>query len=211
MSSRSVLLVAAVLGAGAVSFVSSCTAPDPSELVFSERPRSGSEQTSSGGGSSSGGGGDDAGPADPIFGTDPFAYVDPGVRANDQSMGTHGGDVEGRNCVDSGCHGDIGPMWAFAGTVYETITGGGTVAEAEIRVVDPDGKEFGRAYTDADGNFWLEKGEYPPAGSRVGVRRAGGRPMYMAATIEGADNGAGCNGDNGCHGMPTQRIYAPLN
>lgn len=208
MSSRSILLVAAVLGAGASSFLS-CTAPNPGEITFSERPR-GSEQSSSGGGGSSSSGGDGSdGPADPVFGTDPFEYADPGARANDNEMGTHAGTVEGKNCVTSECHDGAGPKWAFAGTVYSTITGGDTVAQAEVRVVGPDGKEFGRAYTDGDGNFWLEKDDRPPAGSRVGVRRAGGRPMHMAATVEGTV-GASCNGDSGCHGMPTQRIYAPL-
>lgn len=208
MSSRSVLLIAVVFGAGALSFLS-CSGPDPGEITFSERPRGSSDPSSSGG--SSGDptdGGSSDGPADPIFGTDPFAYVDPGQRANDV-VGTHDDHkpLEGKNCVTSDCHDGPGPRWAFAGTVYSTITGGDTVAEAEVRVVGPDGTEFGRAYTDQDGNFWLEKDERPPAGSRVGVRRAGGRPVYMAATIEGTE-GAACNSDL-CHGMPTQRIYAP--
>ena len=158
------------------------------------------------------GAGDDGGTVDPIFGTTPFAYQDPGVKANE--VASHGGSVEGRNCADTGCHvtggAAAGKLWVFAGTVYSTAQGGAVVPKAEVRVVGPDGTEVGSAYTDENGNFWFEKdGATIPANSKVGVRREGGKPMQMATLLQPDDRGCSANRAN-CHGTAaTGRVYAP--
>lgn len=210
-----ILLVSSLAGAAALAVFIGCNAPDPAAFQLVERdpngngpaPPSATTPTPTGA------------KGDPVFGTDVFAYVDPGLTA-DSHDGTHIGQkpMEGKNCVKAGCHAEDAQHWSFAGTVYQSISGndagagdaGPIVPHAEIRIVDPTGKEFGRAYTDVNGNFWLsgKPGDYPPPGSKVGVRREGGNPLSMVATISGQE-GAGCNSDGNCHGQPAVRIYAP--
>ena len=133
------------------------------------------------------------------------------VKANE--VASHGGSVEGRNCADTGCHVAGGAaaskLWVFSGTVYSAAQGGTVVPKAEVRVVGPDGAEIGSAYTDANGNFWLEKdGTTIPAGSKVGVRREGGMPRAMATALQPDDRGCSANRAN-CHGTAgTGRVYA---
>jgi hypothetical protein len=139
-----------------------------------------------------------------------MAYVDPGVVANTASPDHPNQKVEGEDCVKAGCHLDKGPQWLFAGTVYTSAAGTATVAKAEVRVVDPTGTEVGHAYTDKNGNFWIEKAGAIPAGSRVGVRREGGAtPMTMATLLGTTDKS--CNTANGtCHGTAaTGKLYVP--
>lgn len=191
--------------------IHACSGPEPGLATFKagtiESASPASSSTSSGG-SSSGDAGTGSGSIDPIFGSDTFTYTDPGQTA-DGHQGTHFGQtpLEGKNCVSSGCHLDKSPQWAFAGTVYAAVGGGATVAQAEVRVVGPDGKEFGRAYTDANGNFWFANASRPPTGSKVGVRKAGSASKAMSTTIDGT-SGAQCNAGS-CHGSTTLRIYVP--
>jgi hypothetical protein len=215
MDYRGVLLIGAVLGAGALASTPACSGPDPGAITFSERPSEASGTSSSGttssGGSSSSSGADSGGTSDTIFGTTPFAYQDPGVEANTANT-AHGGTVEGRNCTDgSACHGDGSPKpWVFGGTVYSAATNGTTVPKAEIKVVGPDGADIGTTYTDKNGNFWFEKpGTTIPAGSKVGVRKEGGTPRAMATLLQPADSGCSANRAN-CHGTAgTGKVFAP--
>ena len=215
MDCRGVLLIGAVVGAGALASSTACSGPDPGAITFAERESQGGGEPQSSSGTSGTSGtpaGDDGGTVDPIFGTTPFAYQDPGVKANE--VASHGGSVEGRNCADTGCHvtggAAAGKLWVFAGTVYSTAQGGAVVPKAEVRVVGPDGTEVGSAYTDENGNFWFEKdGATIPANSKVGVRREGGKPMQMAALLQPDDRGCSANRAN-CHGTAaTGRVYAP--
>lgn len=207
----------AVLGLGcALGALLACSGPDPGYLEFAERRSTvdPGPSSSSSSGTSSGGTPDasapldagvtDAGAGDPVFGTTTFAYVNPGLNANGQD-GAHAGTVEGKDCVVAGCHGNgTGKPWLFGGTVYNAATGGQTVAQAEVRVVDPTGKEIAKAYTDANGNFWIDRGALTiPAGARVGVRTATAL-RRMATTL--AAGPSGCNNATGCHGG-MMRVY----
>jgi hypothetical protein len=219
MDYRGVLLIGAVVGAGAVASSTACTAPDPGAITFAERESQGTSEPQGSSGTSGtsgtaadGGGGADTGaPPDPIFGTTPFAYVDPGVAANGAND-AHGGTVEGKDCRE-GCHVEGGVAaakpWVYGGTVYTAAQGGQTVPKAEIKVVGPNGEDIGSTYTDANGNFWLEKdGTTIPAGSKVGVRKEGGRTMFMATPLQPGDSGCNANRAN-CHGTPaTGKVYA---
>lgn len=215
MDFRVVWLSGIVLGSATVA--AACEAPDPGEVTFSERSRaesssgaSGQASSSSGDGtsssSSSGGadGGGEGGVADPVFGTEAFAAGNPGQNANG-ATGVHAGSVEGKDCMVAGCHLDTGPKWGFGGTVYSAANGGTTVKNAEVRVTGPDGKTFGSAYTDDNGNFWFDgAGAKPPANSRVGVRD-GTKVKLMVGTVAG-DSGSACN-STACHGNGAMRIY----
>lgn len=217
MDYRGVLLTCAVLGAAVLGSSTACSGPDPGAITFAERPGiQGEPQGASGGGGDAGGGtsGTSGNPAsDPgseeFFKNEPFAYQDPGLTANNANA-AHGGTVEGKDCNVAGCHLDGVKKWLFGGTVYTAAKNGQTVAKAEVRVVGPDGTEIGRAYTDANGNFWLEAGEKTiPAGSKVGVRREGGGAKLMATVISNADGG--CSGArSNCHGTDIQgRVWVP--
>jgi hypothetical protein len=212
MKVRGTLLIGAVMGAGMLGAMAACSAPDPGAISYSVRPgASGEPQGSST--SSSGAPGDAAveaaPPPDPIFGTEPFKYVDPGVVANTANP-AHAGTVEGKNCMTATtCHGPDGPKpWVFAGTLYSSVAGTTTVAKGQIRVLGPDGAEIGTTYTDANGNFWLDKAAATvPAGSTVGVRKEGGTaPRQMASKLQTTDNG--CNKGGTCHVGQTPKVYA---
>ena len=218
MDYRGVLLIGAVLGAGALASTTACSGPDPGAISFSERESTGSGETSSGTSGSNGtssGTASDSGTSgaapDPIFGTTPFAYQDPGVQANGANA-AHAGTVEGKNCTDgAACHGDGSPKpWVFGGTVYTAAQNGATVPKAEIKVLGPDNAEIGTTYTDQNGNFWFEKpGTTIPAGSKVGVRKEGGTPRAMATPLQPADSGCSANRAN-CHGTATTgKVFAP--
>jgi hypothetical protein len=208
-SLRGALLASAVLGAGALGATAACSGPDPGAIRFSVRP--GASGESQGTPSPSGAPADAAPeaspPPDEVFGTTPFLYVDPGVIAN-AADGEHEGTVEGKNCITPGCHADGSKQWVFAGTLYSSAAGTATVAKGEIKVVGPNGAEIGTAYTDANGNFWLDKpGATIPAGSKVGVRKEGGGPArLMAAGLQPTDNG--CSNAGTCHGGQQGKVYA---
>ncbi len=215
MDYRGVLLMGAVVGAGALASSTACSGPDPGAITFAERqsqatgePQSSSGTSGTSGTNADGGGTESGAPADPVFGTTAFTYVDPGVTANDAND-AHAGTVEGKDCIVAGCHLDGAKPWVFGGTVYSTAQGGATVPKAEIKIVGPNGAEVGTTYTDANGNFWLEKaGTTIPAGSRVGVRKEGGKAMLMATPLQPTDAGCSANRAN-CHGTPaTGRVYA---
>ncbi len=215
MGFRGMTPVLAGLAAGMLS-MTSCTAPDPAAISFAERPGSVGEvqgngsTTSSSTSTSSSSSGGEAG-ADPIFNGAAFAYVDPGQKANDASPANHAGNVEGKDCVSAGCHLNAGTIgWLFAGTLYSASQGGTTIPKGEIKIVGPDNAEIAKAYTDANGNFWIAAGgKTIPAGSKVGVRKEGGQVKTMATPIANAD--ASCNANRGnCHGTASQgKVFAP--
>ena len=217
MDYRGVLLIGAVLGAGAVASSTACSGPDPGAITFSERQSQSTGDTPGGtsgtsgtsGTGADGGGGADSTAPDPIFGTTPFAYEDPGVTANNANA-AHAGTVEGKNCIEAGCHQGGAKPWVFAGTVYSAAQNGQVVPKAEVKVVGPNGEAIGSAYTDANGNFWLENANVTiPAGSKVGVRKEGGTPRAMATLLQPADSGCSANRAN-CHGTAvTGRVFAP--
>jgi len=217
MDYRGVLLIGAIVGAGALASSTACSGPDPGAITFAERQSQSTGETqgssgTSGTGTDAGGTDETGAPADPVFGSTPFAYVDPGVTANDAND-AHGGTVEGKNCADIGCHvadgAAAGKVWVIGGTVYDGPQSTTTVPKAEIKVVGPNGAEIGTTYTDANGNFWLEKADTTiPAGSRVGVRKEGGKAMLMATPLQPTDGGCSANRSN-CHGTAvTGRVYA---
>jgi len=221
MDYRGVLLVGVVLGMGVVASATACSAPDPGAISFSERPGGGTSDTASGkqggtpGGTTSGGPTTDGGgtteaggtTSDPIFGTSTFAWEDPGVTANNANA-AHNNTVEGKNCIQAGCHLGGAKPWAFGGTVYSAAQNGQTVPKAEVRIVKPDGTEYGHAYTDANGNFWLEMATPFPDGSKVGVRKEGGTSAGHMATLLKPDSN-GCSATGTCHGGGTGKVWAP--
>ncbi len=211
MNYRSVLLVGALIGSGALAASAACSSPDPAAITYATRASTSGGEPQGTSSSSGASGPTDAGPPappppDPIFGTTAFAYVDPGVTANNADP-AHEGSVEGKNCVVTGCHLDVKP-WVFAGTLYTGPDGGATVAKGEIKILGPNGVEIGTTYTDANGNFWLDKaGTTIPAGSKVGVRREGGAaPRNMATGLQPTDSG--CSKGGTCHGGQTGKVYA---
>jgi hypothetical protein len=221
MDYRGVLLVGLLSGGAIVGATTSCSAPDPGQITFAERPRGSSGEIVGGssnggidgggvdgGGSSEGGtdGGSSGAKADPVFGTSTFAPGKPGTGAPAKAANAaHGGDASGKDCVVAGCHLDVRP-WAFGGTLYADAAGTARVKDAEVRVTGPDGKTYATTFSDVDGNFWLDQPGAPiPANSRVGVRIAGGKQMLMAGTV-GAGQ-AGCNQAGTCHGGAAGKVY----
>ena len=220
MDLRGVLLSGSVVISGALATVTACTGPDPGTITFAERV-SGMAPDALGGssgvavdggpGTATDGGGTTT-TANAVFADTIFAYDNPGVTANNAN-GAHGGTVEGKDCMVAGCHLGGNKPWVFAGTVYTTAQGGTTVPLAEVRVVDATNKEIGRAYTDPNGNFWLQTvaGKVIPANAKVGVRREGGpAPKLMATPLVGPTN-AGCSSvATNCHGTAgTGKVFIP--
>jgi hypothetical protein len=211
MDYRCVLLIGAVFGAGALAASTACNGPDPGAITFAERPSTGGGEPQSGTSGTTGTADAGTGPGGPdagdIFGNTTFTYVAPAMNANNANT-AHAGTVEGKDCMVAGCHLDGTKVWVFSGTLYSTPQGGATVAKGEVKVVGPDGAEIGSAYTDANGNFWLEKaGATIPQGSRVGVRKEGGtKPMMMQTALQPGDSG--CSKAGTCHGGSTGKVYA---
>lgn len=207
MDYRSILLISAVAFGGSLAALTACTAPDPGAITFAERPSSSGGEPPIGTGGTDGGGDTGAGGANTVFGTTPLAYVNPGVAANNADV-THAGTVEGKDCQTTGCHLDGPKVWVYGGTLYGAQGGGATVAKGEIKIIGPNGAEIGSAYTDANGNFWLEKvGTTIPAGSKVGVRKeGGGAPRMMDAPLQPGDSG--CSKAGTCHGGTQGKVYA---
>ena len=217
MDYRGVLLVGMLSAAALVAAATSCSAPDPGQVTFIERPRGSTGDLTSGGSSNGGveagvmvgtssgeagveGGGSSGTTADPVFGTTTFMLGAPGQGAPAKSANpAHGGDSSGKNCIVTGCHLD---QWGFGGTLYTDAAGTARVKDAEIRISRPDGTEFQKTYSDVDGNFWIAGLGMPiPAGSRVGVRTADGKKMNMGGSI--GPGQAGCSQGGGCHGKLT--------
>jgi|GEM_PF-1636459 len=132
-----------------------------------------------------------------VFGGSAFVAGMPGPGAPAKAANrAHAGDASGKDCMT--CHAQD---WAFSGTLYGNAQGEARerVEGAEIRIAGPDGKEFVRAYSDVDGNFWTEAlATGIPSGSRVGVRTAAGAVRVMKGAI-GPGQG-GCNANGTCHG-----------
>ena len=144
---------------------------------------------------------------DAVFGTSTFTYKNPGQNADDHQA-THAGQtpLDGKDCVTAGCHLDTKP-WAFAGTVYTKIDGTTTEPQAEIGIVYAD-NSVKSTMTDAQGNFWFDGTDFPPAGAKVGVRKAGAPTKFMNTPLPAAPGGRACN-STACHGAAANRIYVP--
>ena len=141
--------------------------------------------------------------SDAIFGSSPFAAGTPkdgpAKGKSDHTAVNAQKDPSGADCMS--CHAST---FAFGGTIYTDANGSSPVAGAEIRVVTPDGQTFASAFSDADGNFWVDTtGTVMPEGSRVGVRN-GKNEMTMGGKI-GGSIGNGCNASS-CHGLATNRV-----
>jgi hypothetical protein len=212
MDYRGLVLVVALVGSCTLGLTVSCTAPDPGEITFSERPKSGISSgdpvgTSSsgdvdGGGSSSGGtdgGSSSGGPVTAFSGAPAYAA---GAANGSSNNGNHPTGNVGINCQDCHKNGGTAPAWGIAGTVYAAATGAAIVAQAEVRLVGPTGTELSKVYTDALGNFWSDP--IPggiPAGSKIGVRN--GTATKLMATALAGDNDGACH-RAGCHAAGAQ-------
>lgn len=204
------VLVAMVGGAGLVA-MSACSAPDPWQVTFSERPKSQSDFTSGGpttpvgdgGGSSSGeaGTGTDAGSSSgaTITAFTGAAAFNAAGTANGDSLRPadhpNAGNPAGVNCMD--CHSAAGAAsakFAFAGTVYNSAAGTAPIKGAEVRLVDAKGKELALIYSDAQGNFWSDIASVP-GGSHVGARNATIKKEMVTAlgTTDTGCQKAGCH------------------
>ena len=204
MSYHGVLLLGGMLGAALVGALAACSGPDPGAITFAERQSSGVVDPPA----TSTAPAADSGPNDPIFGKTLMKWEDPGVTAN-AANAAHAGTVEGKDCMVAGCHLDGAKAWVFGGTIYSAAQGGTTVAKAEIRIVAPNGTEVGHTYTDANGNFWLEKTATTiPINSKVGVRKEGGGTKTMITPLQPADRGCSANRAN-CHGTAgTGKVFS---
>lgn len=207
MEVRGVVLLTLALGGAVIA--AACSGPDPGAITFSERQRGitsgdagGSSGDPDGGGTTEAGvdgGGSSGGPVNAFTGAP--AYAQP-ASTDPSDNAAHGGDGNpaGQDCM--GCHGPnggAGNKWGLGGTVYTNGMGAAPVANAEIRIVDPTGKEIAKTYSNADGNFWVESGSLQggiPSGSKVGVRNAA-RTRLMSTALTGNDDG-GCQ-KGGCH------------
>lgn len=235
MDYRSLVVVGVILGASVLPLLPACNAPDPGQITFV--PRSGSsnpsdengDESSSGNNpttSTSSSGATDAGTAtltdeQKIFGTEAFTFNDPGETVNTQNIGTgatnHTAPMQGKECGTATCHGagGGGPQWEAGGTVYAdnqgTALASGT--KIEMRIVDPQNNIIGGGSfcPDTDGNFWLDPGgtfAAIPDGSHVGVRKEGGTMKMMQTALTGGASASDC-ASAGCHGLTSNRIYAP--
>lgn len=206
MDCRGVLMAVAALGAGLLALATSCSAPDPGEITFKERPKIAGDPTSGGtapaptGVSSSSGGTDggaaDAAPVHAFSGAPAYVAADPA--GNTTIAPVHpGGNPGGQNCQTCHTQGGSAPAFAMAGTVLSAPTGGSPVAKAEVRMVDPAGTQLASVHTDANGNFWIAA--IPngiPAGAKVGVRN-GSAQKLMSTALAAPGDGSCLKG--GCH------------
>lgn len=209
MDYRSVFLIAAVACSAVLSAVA-CSGPPAGSVSFTE----GSSESVAGGSREQAT--DPASPAPaaatPGAGGDAVfkgsAFVAGAAQGAAKGQATHSAlpapanatlDPSGLNCGQATCHLD---KFTFGGTVYTDISGSARVAGAEIRVTGPGGEQVGAAFSDADGNFWLD-GAAVPAGSKVGVRKDA-KVKLMATPLKATDGA--CNNTT-CHGTATMRVY----
>jgi hypothetical protein len=224
MDCRGVLLVGLLGGAAVLGATTSCSGPDPGQVTFSERPKGSVVDTTSGsssgvvgadggssgssgaadGGSSSGASG---GPGTAFTGAAAFNPAGKALGTSQKSAHPNGGNPAGVDCMTCHIAGGAAPglRWGIAGTVYTSGAGTAPVAGANVRLVDPTGKELANVYSDALGNFWSDTivGGIP-AGSKVGARNA--TVTKLMSTSLGAQDG-GCQ-KTGCHVAGAQgRVY----
>jgi hypothetical protein len=205
----SVLLLVAcrtsVEGAGAPPRESEEPTPSPVHASADAAPVDAAEdaaQDSAADAKDGGGDAQDAGP-DPVFGTSTFEYVAPGMQANGANS-AHAGSVEGKNCIQAGCHLNGERPWAFAGTLFANASQT-TPPRAEVRIVRYAGEEeLGRAYTDDRGNFWLDSTVTIPPGAMVGIRTAE-KSVTMPTTLTASSRG--CS-QSDCHDV-ARRLHVP--
>ncbi len=204
--------IAAMAAPIASALLAACVAPDPGALTFVERARTSRAVSAAqpDSGSTAAQGDDDAGDAAALAQAisafseaAPYAPPNPATPSSDNA--NHGGDGNpaGQDCMQ--CHGSAGPgpRWLVGGTVFDRAgAGGAPLAAVEVRIANPSGGELARAYTNADGNFWVPYPTVPagaeaiPSGSYVGIRDAT-RVRLMDAVLAGTNDGA-CQ-RAGCH------------
>lgn len=200
--------------AACAAALAACSAPDPGvEYLYIDGERSytmSGDASARAPASASRSPGNDAGPITTTEGGapsagvftnatpfDPAAPAQPAQSATQRHAGQQGApQAPGSRDACLNCHttGGTAPAFAFGGTV---VSGGQPLANAEIRVVNANGIEVGRAKSGADGNFWLVGGgnRTIAAGALTGVRNAT-KVMLMAGPI-GDGN---CNAGGACHG-----------
>jgi hypothetical protein len=119
------------------------------------------------------------------------AYAAGTASGQSTAVAAHRTGNPGQNC--QGCHaGATAPRFGVAGTIQ------GAGAGAEVRIVDGNGAQLARAYTDSVGNFWVAGNVNLGAGARVGIRN-GTSTRLMAGPI----TSAACNS---CHGASAARL-----
>lgn len=212
MDYRGVLLIGLVGAAALVGATTSCTAADPGQITFSERPKGQTADLTSGGspvnpadGGATADGGVEAGGGlvTAFTGAPPFDAAGQANGASTNAQHNFPGNTPitnpaGQNCMD--CHKAGGSaanaIWGVAGTVYNSTAGTTAVAKAEVRVVDASGKELSKVYSDNLGNFWSDTivGGLP-GGAKVGVRNATVTKLMTTAltTQDASCQKAGCH------------------
>jgi len=123
-----------------------------------------------------------------VFATGPAFASSPPARQAHQGNGP--AIQNNSNCMN--CHGPggNGPPFVIGGTVTR---GGQAVADAEVRVIAPNGT-ITKTNSDTRGYFWIAGAGGLPAGARVGARTAA-----QAVSMKAAPNSGGCNGVGSCH------------
>lgn len=162
-----------------------------------------------GGGTSSGdGGGGDGGASSgnfnpinlwqglPAFGS-AGAQVSPGNSTNSNHGGN--GNPAGQACLD--CHvtggNAAGDQWAIAGTVYLDAAGNTPAGGAEVRVTTNEGVQLALVKADANGNFWVPKGNITIPPMSISAARTAAAAKTMASRLSGNADGS-CN-KTACH------------
>lgn len=120
---------------------------------------------------------------DPFEGAPAFAVKTPSTVTTDHHLGDSNA---GTDCL--ACHGkNMGaPAFVLAGTIPGATN-------AEVRVVDADGREVASVGTDANGNFWFPGTDAFPAGSSVGVRDATTTQKMSGRISAGSCNTSSCH------------------
>jgi hypothetical protein len=79
--------------------------------------------------------------------------------------GTHN---PGKNCTWPGCHGNEGPAWTFAGTVFSSADRSAPAQGVTVIIQGPSGEI--RLKTNSAGNFYTLEGD-PTQGYRASISR----------------------------------------
>jgi hypothetical protein len=152
------------------------------------------------GGMTDGGGGTNA-----FTGAPAYMSGQPATSARQQHMNNMVGVTPSKNTACLTCHtnGGAAVEFMFAGTVFLDQAGTMPAANHEIRLRGSDGVGYiGRS--DADGNFWFNKGMANIAFPAT----TGGRNMNQTALMTGTITTGDCN-DMGCHGGGQGAIHVP--
>lgn len=145
--------------------------------------------------------GDGSTAANAFTGATAYAATQPPTRAVQYHQNGNVGVTPGKNQDCLSCHkmGGPGPVFLFAGTVFQDQNGTTPAAAKEIRVRGSDGKAFS-THSDSDGNFWYE----PAVGEAIAFpMQAGVRDATNTALMTTTQTASSCNA-SGCHDGTTQ-------